>query len=147
MNRFLLFLILFLFVLYFKNMKKMFNEKDAVDAFNWLKLNKGIERAQLFERFMRQETNHFKSLQYRITGTGGMMSGNWKNLPDTFKTIKDERLDDKGLKGLESWIVVPSVTEFAKYWSDYVDRRGLSNWNPIDKDYLNKINKIKNRFV
>lgn len=126
----------------------MFTEQDAKDAILFLAKYKDVERAKLFERLLRLETAHFTTQQYKNTGSAGMEDGAWYNLPPhEVKTFHDP------IKGNRPFIVWHSVTDFAKYWSDYVDRHfgDWAQWNSKDplakKVYTDRVNAVSNHFI
>lgn len=132
----------------------MFTEIDAKEAILRIANLKGIDRAKLIERILRLETAHFKSLQYKMSGSAGMEEGNWKDLPKNSYTtfqMKDNHL--KGEKQMRTFIKWNSVYDFCVYLSDYIDRHkgNYARWNAISKErqvaYQIKVDKIKNRFI
>ena len=132
----------------------MFTEADAKEAILRLSKIKGIERARLIERMLRLETRHFKSLQYKKSGSAGMEEGSWKNLPKNSYTtfqMKDNHLT--GEKQMRTFIKWNSVYDFCVYLSDYIDRHNgdYARWNAISEErqavYEKHLKGIKNRFI
>ncbi len=147
---------LILFTLFFflnkliKKHKKneMFNLIDAQNAINYIAKYKSPERARIIEQMMRLETGNFTSQQYQNTGSAGMEDGNWYHLPPhDVKTFKDP------VKGDRPFIVWHSVTDFAKYLCDYIDRQGgnWARWNSTDPlaqiEYTKRVLGITPHFI
>jgi len=132
--------------------KKKFNEKDGEIAVKEIQKIYGDDMAKIIEKIMRLETAHFKSGQYKLTGSAGMEVGNWHNIPDG-ATVGYIEIDDVHKVGLEKFIVWKSVTDFAKYLAEYIKRYkgNFARWNALDINlqtaYRQKVNSIKNRFI
>lgn len=132
--------------------RKNFTEKDAENAIREVNKIYGKDMAQLVERIMRLETNHFKSGQYRLTGSAGMEVGKWANIP---KGATDGyiEIDDTAKVGMEKFIVWHSVTDFAKYLAEYIKRYNgnYARWNALDEklqeQYRKKVMSVKPRFI
>lgn len=132
----------------------MFTILDAELAILRIAKLKGEERAKLIERMLRLETNHFRSLQFKKSGSAGMEEGNWKDLPKgsytTFQ-MKDNHLT--GEKQMRTFIKWNSVYDFCIYLSDYIDRYNgnYARWNAISKErqdaYMIKVKSVRNRFL
>lgn len=132
----------------------MFTEADAKEAILKLSQIKGVERAKLIERMLRLETAHFKSLQYKMSGSAGMEEGSWKNLPknsySTFQMLDNHLKGDKQMRTFIKW---NSVYEFCVYLSDYIDRHdgNYARWNAVSaerqKVYKKHLEGIRNRFI
>lgn len=133
----------------------MFTLKDAEIALIDLVAIKGKERAMLIERILRWETNHFKSKQYKLTGSAGMEDGKWSGLkPDSYSTI--QMLDnhpEKVTNPMRTFIKWNSVYDFCIYLSDYIDRHNgnFARWNSTNlakqKIYEKCVNSVKNRII
>ena len=143
--------VLFLFGKIFN--KKMFTEQDARTAILKLKDAKGAERARLVEQMMRLETNHFRSEQYRNTGSAGMEAGAWgKYLPKSATNGTYTATDNQTLKP-RSFIVWRSVSDFAQFLSDYIDRHNgnFAQWNTTNPtgqaEYRARVLSITPRFL
>lgn len=128
----------------------MFTEFDAYNAIVALAKLKGNPRAALVERMMRAETDHFRSLQYKQTGTGGMEKGKWKSIPPN-ATNGFVKMRDNQDNRLVDFIVWKSVTQFVRYLSDYIDRYNgnWTRWNAIrpNANYIRLVRGIKNRWI
>lgn len=133
----------------------MFNEEDAKKAIINLAAIKGLERARLIEMMMRWETAHFKSKQYKLTGSPGMELGDWSNLDESkFKTIDmPDNHPDKVTKLMRTFLIWPSVFECCMYLSDYIDRHdgNYARWNTTNvrkqAEYRKAIQSVKARFI
>jgi hypothetical protein len=132
----------------------MFTSKDAEISLLELKKLKGTEKAQLIEKILRLETNHFRSKQYAISGSAGMEMGAWKGIDESkFSTfqMKDNHLT--GEKQMRTFIKWNSVLDFCLYLSDYIDRYNgnYARWNTMNlerqESYRVKVNSIKARIV
>jgi hypothetical protein len=132
----------------------MFTSKDAEISLLEVKKLKGIEKAQLIEKILRLETNHFRSKQYAISGSAGMEMGAWKGIDESkFSTfqMKDNHLT--GEKQMRTFIKWNSVLDFCLYLSDYIDRYNgnYARWNSMNLErqeaYRVKVNSIKARIV
>ena len=132
----------------------MFTSKDAEISLLEIKKLKGIEKAQLIEKILRLETNHFRSKQYAISGSAGMEMGAWKGIDESkFSTfqMKDNHLT--GEKQMRTFIKWNSVLDFCLYLSDYIDRYNgnYARWNSMNlerqESYRVKVNSIKARIV
>jgi hypothetical protein len=132
----------------------MFTSKDAEISLLEVKKLKGIEKAQLIEKILRLETNHFRSKQYAISGSAGMEMGAWKGIDESkFSTfqMKDNHLT--GEKQMRTFIKWNSVLDFCLYLSDYIDRYNgnYARWNSMNlerqESYRVKVNSIKARIV
>ena len=132
----------------------MFTSKDAELSLLELKKLKGTEKAQLIEKILRLETNHFRSKQYAISGSAGMEMGAWKGIDESkFSTfqMKDNHLT--GEKQMRTFIKWNSVLDFCLYLSNYIDRYNgnYARWNSMNTErqesYRVKVNSIKARIV
>lgn len=138
---------------------KEFNEQDAKDAIDAVKFRYGIERAKIVEKILRAETAHFKSEQYKKTGSAGMLvSSAWgetiNKLPTIDIHLKKSQKDAENTGATAKYYVFPTVTYFAYFLSDYIDRhkgdflRWRSSNNQTYRDhYATLLNSIKNRFA
>jgi hypothetical protein len=135
-----------------------FTENDAKEALlRFAQKNK--ERAKLLEKMYRAETNHFRSDQYKLTGTAGMEDGSWgkhlkKYFPNGYTTIP---MRDNGTKEMKNFVVWNNLDNFLQLLSDYIDRYNgdYLRWNAKNEPkyalrrqkYQTLINGIKNRFI
>lgn len=126
-----------------------FTDEDAKKAI--LKLSQSnLDRARVIERLMRLETNHFKSRQYLLCGSGGMEVGKWQNLPSGLSSVS---MVENGTGKTKEFIVWNSVEAFVKYLSEYIDRYN-GNWArwysasaTFQESYRNKVNAVQNKWV
>jgi hypothetical protein len=132
----------------------MFTEKDAQNAILAIRDTKGVDRARLIERILRLETRHFRSSQFKLSGSAGMEDGRWKNLPrDSYTTFKMNDNHLTGDKMERTFIKWNNVLDFCLYLSDYIDRYNGNHgrWNSINiekqEKYKKIVDSIKNRFV
>lgn len=132
-----------------KEIKKIFTPLDAENAIKEIKNIYGSDMAKTVEKMMRLETSHFTSGQYKATGSAGMEEGKWKDLPPH----KVATFTDNHDGHIGKFIVWNSVTDFAKYLADYINRYNgnFARWNSTDLtkqiSYKNKINSISTHFV
>lgn len=136
----------------------MFTEENAkVALLEFAKKDK--VKAQLLEKIMRDETAHFKSAQYALTGSAGMEDGAWgekvkKYFPNGYKTatLNDNHPELRGKKACQ-FIVWTNVGLFLQFLSDYIDRHdgNYACWNSLDPKrqaaYKAAVSSVKNRFV
>ncbi len=133
-----------------KKNNKMFTPEDAKKAIQDVSKKYGPIMAQTVEKIMRLETAHFTSDQFRQTGSAGMEKGKWFNLPPNLSTIK---FKDNTDKHIGDFIVWPSVTDFAFYLADYINRKkgNFANWNSTDPTrqdaYRSHVNSITTHFA
>ncbi len=133
----------------------IFGPNEALYALLELEKLKGKERAKLIERILRWETAHFKSTQYKLTGSAGMELGQWSDLDESkFATVKMKDNHPHLVKeDIRTFIVWPSVLDFCLYLSDYIDRHDgdFARWNSTKEAkqiiYAQKVNSVKNRFI
>jgi hypothetical protein len=128
----------------------LFTEEDAKNGLEMLAETRGKEIAKIAERVLRWETAHFKSKQYKKTGSAGMEVGNWANLPDGMESIP---MTENRTGKTKRFIVWGSPYAFLNYFADYVERWD-GNWarwfstNPkLQAEYRAKVNTVKNRIV
>lgn len=127
-----------------------FTEEDAKNGLEMLAETRGKEIAKIAERVLRWETNHFKSKQYKKTGSAGMEIGNWSNLPSNMDSIP--MIENRTGK-TKYFVVWGSPYAFLNYFADYVDRwdGNWARWYSTDPskqaEYRSKVNSVKNRIV
>lgn len=135
-------------------MHKEYTEADAKAAILAVREKYGVEMARLIEKMFRLETRHFKSLQYKKTGTAGLTAGKWpapvpKNPVITLKT--NPALDSAGRSEISYIIWNPA--DFTDFLAQYIQRYNgnFGRWystNPAKQlEYISKVNQVKNRFV
>lgn len=127
----------------------MFTEADAKEAIQEVTKKYGTATAQTVEKMMRLETAHFTSMQYRLTGTAGMEIGKWgKSVPNAGTVQMKE-----GGTGIKKTFLVWNPKNFALFLADYITRYNgnFARWNSLQpdtqKEYANRVSKIKSRFV
>lgn len=119
-------------------MPKNYNEKDAVEGLAAVRSKYGVQMASIIEKMYRLETNHFKSEQYKRTGTGGMEAGKWQELPALGYKIKDlptiAMHDANTADGEDLFIVFPSVKDAMFYKAEYILRYdgNYARWYSLD---------------
>lgn len=129
---------------------KNYTEDDAKNAILAVQNMYGTEMARTVEKMLRLETGHFKSQQYKKTGSAGMEEGKWANLPYPMDSIA---MDDVLKPGMERFIVWQSVTDFALYLAEYIQRYNgnYARWNSLNPlvqmEYRKKVESVKPRFV
>jgi hypothetical protein len=131
-----------------------YTENDAKDALLKFEAIKGRDRARKIEQIWRLETEHFKSDQFKLTGTAGMELGNWSNLDESkMRTIKMNDNHLTGAKKSRTFLVWDNLLDFLLYLSDYIDRHdgNIGRWNSTDPGkqakYINKVDTIIPRFI
>jgi hypothetical protein len=127
-----------------------FDENDAKNALEMLAEREPKELAKIAERVLRWETNHFRSKQYRLTGSAGMEVGAWKNLPSGMESIP---MIENNTGKTKRFIVWGSPYSFLLYFVEYVKRHN-GNWArwystdaKLQAEYRAKVNTVKNRIV
>jgi hypothetical protein len=131
--------------------KKEFTPEDAESALLTMAGKYNKERAQLLERILRHETNHFKSGQYKKGGSAGMEDGKWFDLPKGSYTTYKMRDNLQGY--IATFIKWNSVLSFLEYLNKYIDRYNgnYARWNSLDAtrqaEYRNRVNAVKNRTI
>lgn len=127
----------------------MFSQFDAIEALKKLEVTHP-KNAKIIEKIFRLETAHFKSEQFRHTGSAGMEVGKWFGLP---KNLGVYTTKENGTGLYKSFIIWQSPYDFLVYLSDYIDRHNgnYARWystNTIKQLYYRTILKgIKNRIV
>ena len=132
--------------------KNNYTEQDAKSAIDAVKSLYGLDLARTVEKMFRLETRHFKSEQYRLTGTPGMEVGKWpaNEVPTDLPTIKMHDADKSD--GIDEFIVW-NPKDCALFLARYIRRHSgnWARWNSTDAAkqsvYRLKVNEIKNRFV
>ncbi len=142
-----------------ENSDRDFTEQDAKEAIEAVKKRYGVERAKIIEKIMRAETAHFTSKQYKKTGSAGMLvSKAWgteiNKLPVVKINLKKSQNDAENMGTFASYYRFPSVTFFAYFLSDYIDRHNgdYLDWRSsvnqkYRNDYATLLSNIKNKFV
>lgn len=146
-------------------MVKDFNINDAEKAFKELKKYYNADESAVVEKIMRLETNHFKSENFKKTGSGGMEIATgktsfpygwstplelWKN--DDFKPVGTLSMKENGTGKVKTFIVFPSVRAAVFTIAEIMKKRNWNagSWfsnNPTEQaKYNQSINGIKARF-
>lgn len=134
--------------------KKEFTEADVKAAILSVREKYGVELARTIEQMFRLETAHFKSLQYKKTGTAGLTAGKWpepvpKGPIITLKT--NPALDSAGRSQIN--YIVWNPADFTDFLAKYIIRYNgnFGRWystNPaLQQQYAEKVAQIKPRFV
>ncbi|HGM9954526.1 TPA: hypothetical protein ACKREX_000842 [Providencia stuartii] len=156
---------------------KNFTSEDAKDALRIIYEKYGYEIAKIIEQLYRDETRHFKSMQYKKCGAGGMeVSGKNPQPPgygwnESLFTRHSEytpvgvwwSFENQGMSGKggntqvidrkKGYIIFPSVLAAMEYKVDYMNRHN-GNWaqwhtrDPVTQEnYRNAIMKMRYPFV
>lgn len=142
-----------------KKVVKEFTNQDGKEAIDAVKVRYGVERAKIVEKILRAETAHFTSEQYKKTGSAGMLvSPAWgetiNKLPTIAIGLKKSQQDAENTGKTATYYIFPSVTYFAYFLSDYIDRHNgdYLRWRSATNQtyrtqYATLLNSIKNRFA
>lgn len=144
-----------------------FGQDDAKRAIKAVKKKYGEDVAILVEKLMRLETSHFRSDQYKKTGSGGMEIGGknktypygWKQPVNFWESnpqykpigIYTRPENQTGIK--KSFIVFPTVTAAALTLADILRQRNynLGSWfstNPtLQQSYNNAVKNIRTPYA
>jgi len=149
-----LFFVVFMIVAKMKRGKlTMFTDQDAKEAILNVKKTHGEETARIVEKIFRLETGHFKSQQYKLTGTAGMEIGKWgKYLPNA-SSMKTVTMQDADKTDGADTFYVWNPKDFAQLLANYIKRYNgnFARWNTTDpikqEQYRAHVNSIKSRFV
>jgi len=166
--RYYIFFAIISFILYYSSKKeekkgmslepntspKSFTIDDGKTAVLAVKSKYGVDMAKIIERMFRWETGHFKSGQYKKTGSAGMEVGKWSYInkseiePYTVKMEDSDKSD-----GIDEFIVWKHPKFAAFYLADYILRHkgNWARWNTTNEQkqqvYRDKVNTIKPKFV
>lgn len=153
-----------------------YTAQDAKVALTKVYDQEGEATATTVERIYRLETNHFKSKQFKLTGTGGMESHAKTNPYGWYKPFftANPQYTPLGTTGLfegpgmsgkggnaqvtdkqKQFVIMPSVEAGMMFLVDYSKRNandgGFARWYSTDaakqEIYLNSLLNIKPRFV
>jgi hypothetical protein len=157
-----------------KNILMNFDAIDGKKALYQVYTNYGAEMSKNVERIYRSETSHFKSKQYRLTGTGGMEAHGkgpyygWDseffvNNPEYAPIGTTSMFEGKGLSGLggnaqvknrpKIFVVMPTAEAGMMYLVNYINRYhgNYARWhstNPSNQEaYRTSLTSIKPRFT
>lgn len=151
------FLILIIVIMQQINSFKGFTELDFKEAIQ--KTNHSIQMKTLIEQMYRLESNNFKSLQYKFTGSPGMESHGenfpygwtslknlWTTRPD-LKPVGKKTFMENGTLIPKKFLVFPSVNAGIESLASYLTIYPAGRWystDPIKQaEYENKLSKIK----
>jgi hypothetical protein len=151
-----------------------FNEADAKAALRVIYDKYGADMATIIERMYRDETAHFRSLQYVKCGTGGMEafgeppyygwdSSFFSQHPEFTPTGLWEAFENKGMSGQggnkqvtdkkKRFIIFPSVLGGMEYKAFYINKHN-GNWarwhstnTTIQSTYKKHLENIRPRYV
>ncbi len=153
-----------------KRFKKMFTEKDAVEALKKVAAKHGKEMAKKIEKVARLETAHFASKAYKATGTGGMESHGiapyygWGSMfflrnpsytPIGTVDFKEGAGVAKNGGRMKTFVIMPSVEAWMMFIADYAirhqDNGGILRWYSTNKEaqklYASKLAEISARIT
>jgi len=133
---------------------KSFTIDDGKTAVLAVKSKYGVDMAKIIEKMFRWETGHFKSGQYKKTGSAGMEVGKWSNIDKYLLEPYTVKMQDADLSdGIDEFIVWKSPTQFAFYLAEYIKRHGgnWARWNTTNAEkqalYRSKVNSLTTKFV
>ncbi len=145
---------------------KKFTESDIVPALKKAEKIYGTDAAALLERVYRWETAHFKSGQFKNTGSAGMEIGSSKTYPYGWTTPKKLWEDNPKYKPVgtyttpenqtgivKTFIKFPSVEAAVLTLAEVLKKRGWNagTWYSTNKvlqdKYNGHINSVKNRII
>lgn len=136
-----------------KMVVKTFTLKDGENAIKYIAQKYGVEMARIVEKILRAETKHFTSGQYIRTGSAGMEVGKWKNLPKDKIAGTIQMNDADTSDGIDTFYVWNSVTDFADYLAQYIQRHkgNYARWNSTNEKqqiaYRQLIDSVRARFI
>lgn len=143
--------------------KKAISEKEIINSLQVVKQNFGVDIARWVEKIYRGETAHFKSSQFLLTYSAGMLKfknvypygwGNFKTfwaLNPSFAPTGYAKIYVTREKKDFFYLAFPSLTAAMMTLAYYVQKNGPLRWNSTDKNeqqkYATLLNQIKNRYV
>jgi hypothetical protein len=143
--------------------KKTVTENEIRNSLKTVEQNFGTEIARWVEKIYRGETAHFKSVQFLLTYSAGMLKfkdkypygwGNFKTfwaLNPNFAPVGYVKIFVTREKKDFFYLAFPSLTAAMMTLADYVKKNGPLRWNSTDKtaqaEYAKLLNSIKNRYV
>lgn len=143
--------------------KKAISEQEIVNSLEVVKQNFGIDVARWVEKIYRGETAHFKSVQFLLTYSAGMLKfkdiypygwGNFKTfwaLNPSYAPTGYAKIYVNREKKDFFYLAFPSLTAAMMTLGYYVKKNGPLRWNSTDKNeqqkYATLLNQIKNRYV
>lgn len=133
---------------------KNFGLKEGAEAILEVQKIYGSDMARIVEKMFRLETNHFKSGQYKNTGSAGMETGKWSSInPSEVEAYTYKAHDSNLADGIDEFIVWKHPKYAALYLADYIKRHNgnYARWYSLNEtsqqNYRNKINQIQNKIV
>ena len=166
--------IVVLFKIKNKSMPKNYTENDAKQALERIKREHGVDMAKTIERLYRWETAHFKSKQYKLTGSPGMEvhgsapyygwnSSFWQTNKSLQPIGTTEMFENKGMSEQggnaqvtdkpKGFLIFPSVFAAMAYLVDYINRyngnyaRWYSTSASAQELYRTKLNSVTPKIV
>jgi hypothetical protein len=143
--------------------KKAISEEEIINSLQVVKQNFGVDIARWVEKIYRGETAHFKSTQFLLTYSAGMLKfknvypygwGNFKTfwaLNPSFAPTGYAKIYVTREKKDFFYLAFPSLTAAMMTLAYYVQKNGPLRWNSTDKNeqqkYATLLNQIKNRYV
>lgn len=143
--------------------KKIVTENEIRNALKIVEQNFGTDIAKLVEKIYRAETAHFKSVQFLLTYSAGMLKfkdtypygwGNFKTfwaLNPSYKPVGYVQIYVTREKKDFFYLAFGSLTAAMMTLADYVKKNGPLRWNSTNKaaqaEYATLLNSIKNRYV
>lgn len=143
--------------------KKVVTENEIRNSLKTVEQNFGTDIAKWVEKIYRGETNHFKSVQFLLTYSAGMLKfkdtypygwGNFKTFwafYPNYEPVGYAKIYVTREKKDFYYLAFPSLTAGMMTLADYVKKNGPLRWNSTDKaaqaEYAKLLNSIKNRYV
>lgn len=129
-------LIILLLLFGLKKNKKMneYTEEDVKQAIKRSLKKYGSDFTALAEQVLRLETNHFKSLQFKKTGTAGMEVGLWnKRLYGLgIKPMGTIKLRENKTGKLKEFLILTPNQWFDLFYSYMKDYKNVGRWYSLD---------------
>lgn len=156
------------------SIKKQFTENDAKQALEHIKREHGVDMAKTIERLYRWETAHFKSSQYKKTGSPGMEAHGsapyygwhsrfWKINKELQPIGITEMFENAGMSAQggnaqvtdapKGFLIFPSVYAAMAYLVDYINRyngnyaRWYSTNSTKQQIYIKSLNSVVPRIT
>jgi hypothetical protein len=154
--------------------KKSFKISDAENALLRIKQDHGLEMAEIVERLYRWETNHFKSGQFKATGSPGMEahgsapyygwnSSFWVQNPTMLPSGTWDAFENSGMSAeggnaqvvdkKKQFLIFESVYHAMSYLVSYINRHNgnYARWYSTNRGnqtiYINALNSVRPRIV
>lgn len=143
--------------------KKVVTENEIKNSLKTVEQNFGTDIAKWVEKIYRAETAHFKSVQFLLTYSAGMLKfkdtypygwGNFKTFwafYPNYEPVGYVKIYVTREKKDFYYLAFPSLTAAMMTLADYVKKNGALRWNSTDKaaqaEYSKLLNSIKNKYV